>query len=118
MQQKNEIKVTFSKRLSELLRERGANNVELARAIGLSHVMVGKYVNGESLPDCAIAVGIARYFGITVEGLLGETESYTDPRCNTMDEIRGLREVISGIRQDLEDMKRLIASAERRIKKI
>lgn len=118
MQQKNEIKVTFSKRLSELLRDRGANNVELARAIGLSHVMVGKYVKGKSLPDCAIAVGIARFFGITVEGLLGEIGSSTDPRCDNMDEMRSLRDVIAGIRQDLDAMKQSLASAERRIKKI
>jgi SOS-response transcriptional repressor LexA len=72
MQQKNERKLTFSKKLERLLKEKGIRAAELARALGLSHVAIGNYIKAESLPDGSVLYDIAKYFNVSMEELLAE----------------------------------------------
>ena len=50
---------------------RGINNVELGRAIGVSHVAIGNYLKEPGqLPRADGLARIAEYFGVTMESLL------------------------------------------------
>lgn len=61
--------VTFHEFLAALLRERGWNAADLARACGLSHVAIGNYLKGRR-PKYDAAQKIAAVFGITPDYLL------------------------------------------------
>jgi len=50
---------------------RGVNNVELGRALGVSHVAIGNYLKEPGqLPRADGLARIAEYFGVTMESLL------------------------------------------------
>ena len=50
---------------------RGINNVELGRALGVSHVAVGNYLKESGqLPRADGLARIAEYFGVSMESLL------------------------------------------------
>ena len=59
----------FAERLKELMRAKGINASDLARAINFSHVAVGYWLRG-SKPTAETARKIANYFGVSLEALL------------------------------------------------
>ena len=54
-------------RLEELRRERGLNQEDLARALRVSRQTIGSLENGRYNPSIALAIRIARYFGLSIE---------------------------------------------------
>lgn len=71
-------KSAFPDRLRTLMRENGVTQQELANSIDKSRPVVGSYANGIANPDLDTLVKIARYFGVSTDYLLGESE-YTKP---------------------------------------
>ncbi len=60
----------FAERLRLLRDQRGLNNLELAKAVGLSHVSIGNFLNGQ-LPKSEHLVRLADFFGVSTDWLLG-----------------------------------------------
>ncbi len=71
-------KSAFPDRLRTLMRENCVTQQELANSIDKSRPVVGSYANGIANPDLDTLVKIARYFGVSTDYLLGESE-YTKP---------------------------------------
>lgn len=67
----------FAKSISELMRERGITQEEIAAEIGKTRQTVSQYVNGISEPGYDTLVKIADYFGVSTDYLLGRTSVKT-----------------------------------------
>lgn len=64
---------TFSVRLKELRREYGVGQVELAKSIGVSKGIISLWENGQREPTMSNLVSLAKYFGVSVDYLVGLT---------------------------------------------
>lgn len=78
---KKEIDGNFAKLLSELLQnvktEKGIIQDDVAKAIGVSRQALGKWANGETVPDILDFKKLAKYFNVSTDYLLGLTENAT-----------------------------------------
>ncbi len=75
MQEKNEICVRFSLRLAEALKQANIKQKELARVLNISEQTICKYKRGNRLPDSEELYKLAKFFGVTIDWLLGGEES-------------------------------------------
>lgn len=57
--------MSFSDRLSALVRERGISYRELGRRIGVAHVSISKWIQGGASPTDENLESLAEYFGVT-----------------------------------------------------
>ncbi len=74
---KKEIDKTFSERLSKLLKdkkEQGIIQDDVAKSIGVSRQALGKWANGETVPDILDLKSLAVYFNVSSDYLLGLSE--------------------------------------------
>ena len=74
---KKEIDKTFSERLSKLLKdkkEQGIIQDDVAKSIGVSRQALGKWANGETVPDILDLKSLAMYFNVSTDYLLGLSE--------------------------------------------
>lgn len=79
MPRKREIKSNnyyddFPERLREIMSEHNTTQKELSDYIGKSRQAVGYYADGSASPDWKTLAAIARYFGVSVDWLLGVTD--------------------------------------------
>ena len=65
----------FASRLRKLLNERETTQQQLSEGITATRQAINKWVNGETVPDVIAAAEIAKYFGVSVDYLLGLTEN-------------------------------------------
>lgn len=61
-------------KLWKLRRERHLTQEELAAHLGISFQAISKWERGDGYPDITILPALARYFGVTVDELLGTDE--------------------------------------------
>ena len=76
----------FKKRLKALRGERSVNSI--AAEIGIAPLTLTRYENGERLPDIDRAADIAKYYGVSLDYLLGvdkEPKSEKEFICNVSD---------------------------------
>lgn len=66
----------LSLRLMALRRERGISQEALAERLGLSRQAVSKWERGESLPDIENLILLARFYDLTMDGLLGDAAPF------------------------------------------
>lgn len=78
---KKEIDGNFAKLLSELLQkvktENGIIQDDVAKAIGVSRQALGKWANGETVPDILDLKKLAKYFNVSADYLLGLNDIQT-----------------------------------------
>lgn len=67
-------KLHWPESLVALIAERDINNASLGRAIGVSHVTIGNYVEGQ-FPKSEHLLALADFFGVTMDSLIGREES-------------------------------------------
>jgi transcriptional regulator with XRE-family HTH domain len=68
-------KLHFAERLRALRDQRGLSNLELGKSVGLSHVSIGNFLEGQ-LPKSEHLVALSKFFGVTTDWLIGhESES-------------------------------------------
>ena len=74
----------FSERLKALRKSKGITQEQLATIIGVERSSIGKY-EGKShiVPSDDVKYRIAEYFGVTVDYLLGRSDSPTAPISET-----------------------------------
>lgn len=68
------IEKRFGKRILELRKERGWSQQELAKKLGTSGVIVGRYERGEMMPSIKVASKLAEVFAVTIDSLISEHE--------------------------------------------
>jgi len=68
----SELKRIIAKNISELRREAGLTQLELAQKLNYSDKAVSKWESGASVPDVGVLLEIARLFGVTVDYILSE----------------------------------------------
>lgn len=66
----------LTKRLNELIEEKGINKKQLADGIGTSKALVTIWTQGKSLPSVIYLSKIADFFDVTTDYLLGRTDNY------------------------------------------
>lgn len=94
-------------RLKELREEKGLNRRELAEAVGLKYTTYLNYEKEDREPDSETLIKLANYFCVSVDYLIGRTESREKP-VRAPDELDELREAM----RDREDMKILFKLAK------
>ena len=64
----------FCERLKELRQERGIGQVELATRIGVSKGIISMWEHGLREPAFSNLVSLARFFGVSIDYLVGLSE--------------------------------------------
>jgi len=62
----------FGRRILELRKEQGWSQPSLARMIGTSGTIIGRYERGEMTPSIEVAKKLADVFGVTVDTLVSD----------------------------------------------
>ena len=64
----------FNNRLKELRKNKKLSQEQLAKRAGLTKTSINHWENGKCLPNANAIVALARYFGVTTDYLLGESD--------------------------------------------
>lgn len=64
----------FSERLKDLRLARGLSQAQLSKETGLSHTALVYWENKKRIPNAIAVVTLARFFGVTTDYLLGESD--------------------------------------------
>ena len=75
---KENIKKTFSKRLSQKMKEHNVSQAELARVLGITRVSVNQYLTGKCLPKIEYLEKICSMFQVSSMWLYGFEENLDD----------------------------------------
>ncbi len=67
-------KTVFAQRLTELLKERGVSQKELAELVGVTEASISRYMNSDRIPKAEIIANIATALQTTSDYLLGTEE--------------------------------------------
>jgi len=67
--------MNFSEKLKSLRKEKDLTQTELGKIFNLSKQTISSYENGGSSPDKEMLQEIADFFGVSVDYLLGRTDS-------------------------------------------
>lgn len=83
----------FAKRLGELIKAHNLVHEDIAQAIGVTRQGVGKWVNGESVPDVLTVAKLAKFLGVSVDYLAGNSNiKSADVNIQAICEYTGLSE--------------------------
>ena len=66
--------LNIGNKITELRKKKGWSQGDLAKQVGASREIIGKYERNDNLPSIEMALKIAQAFEITVDFLLGEGE--------------------------------------------
>jgi transcriptional regulator with XRE-family HTH domain len=69
----------LGKRISDLLKQNGLSQKELAEKIGVTNASMSRYINGERIPKGPVVASIAGVLHVEAEYLLGMATSEEDP---------------------------------------
>ena len=64
----------FNKRLKELRTSKNLSQDQLAKRTGLTKTSINHWENGKCQPNANATVALARYFEVTTDYLLGESD--------------------------------------------
>ena len=62
-------------RLKKLRKEKQVNQLKIAMDLQISQASISKYESGSSEPDIAMIIRIAKYFNVSTDYLLGNSEA-------------------------------------------
>ena len=106
------IKNCFQERLRELRKGKGFTMEKMADELGISSGSISNYENGQRLPDIEIAAKIADYFGVSIDYLIGRTDTKTvNEDMQRVCKVTGLSEM--SVKSLKEIKKGLLLSDER-----
>ena len=109
-------KLQFADRLRWLQQEKGLSNAELGKSVGLSHVSIGNFLDGQ-LPKSEHLAALADFFGVSTDWLLGrDKEKETAPAAlretapeylidDALAELEGLKEKVHSLERALRRLK-------------
>ena len=64
----------FARRLRELRKEKGLTQGQLAKATGLTVSAISSWENNTRVPNSLAIIALARFFEVTTDYLLGESD--------------------------------------------
>lgn len=100
-------KKLFAERLKAKRHEKQMSQTQLAKIIQASPSAISNYEQGAVLPDIWIAERLSRFFGVTIEWLIGVDEKSSDKTKNDTESfLSAINSVIniSGLGEDGEDI--------------
>ncbi len=95
----NTFSMDFGKRLLELRKEKGINREALAKRIGTSGAIIGKYERNERTPSVEIANKLAEALEISLDYLVGNTSQMLD--INIIKQIQEIQQLPEADRMHL-----------------
>jgi transcriptional regulator with XRE-family HTH domain len=104
------MKSQFPERLRFLQEQRGLNNAQLAKEVGLSHVAIGNFLDGQ-LPKAEYLIALADFFGVSTDCLLGRDNKSigdvvkTSPMNEALAEMEGVKEKVQSLDHVLQKLK-------------
>ncbi len=81
--------------ITDLRKEKGWSQAELAVMTGISQVMVGKYERGDAVPSIEVAKKIADAFGVSLDYLVGEGQNASFDK-KTVERIQEIQQLDKG----------------------
>ncbi|MGN0600153.1 MAG: helix-turn-helix transcriptional regulator [Oscillospiraceae bacterium] len=83
----------FAKNLDDLIKEHNYTHQDVAKGVDVTRQAVGKWVKGESVPDVLTAGKLAKFLGVSVDYLAGNSEiKSTDVQVQSVCKFTGLDE--------------------------
>lgn len=79
-------------KISILRKDKKWSQTELAKQIGASREIIGKYERNENLPSIEMAIKIANAFGVTIDFLIGQGE-YASYDKEVIDRVKGIQQM-------------------------
>lgn len=74
--------MSFGEKLTKRMEELGISAYKLSKATGISQTMIGYYKTGKNTPTVDKATIIADYLDVSVDYLLGNTDTKKEPAQN------------------------------------
>ncbi len=65
----------FAERIKELRLARGMSQDALGKVVGVKKFSISGYENGKNFPEVPGLMGLADYFGVSTDYLLGRTDN-------------------------------------------
>lgn len=88
--------LTLNENIKRLRLARGLNQVEFAKAMGVSKQCVSNWENDNVMPSIEMLVKIADYFNVTIDYVLGRNEkTYLDVSELTDEQISHISLIVS-----------------------
>jgi len=86
--------VNIGERITQLRKARNWSQDDLAKEIGASRIMIGKYERNDNSPSVEVIVKLAKALDVSVDYLLGEglNASYDKEMVKRLDELETLPE--------------------------
>ena len=84
--------ITIGERITKLRKTKNLSQDELAKQIGSSRVMIGKYERGDNMPSIEVIIKLAKAFEVSIDYLLGESSNaqYNKEMIKRLDEVEKL----------------------------
>ena len=106
-------KLKFAERLRFLRDQKGLTNLELGKSVGLSHVSIGNFLDGQ-LPKSEYLAALAEYFGVSTDWLLGRDAEMSPPALHENTPEYLLDDALA----ELEALKERVLSLERALRRL
>lgn len=65
--------MAFSEELYALRKQKGLSQEQLAEALDVSRQAISKWENGTAMPETETLIALSRYFGVSIDTLVGNT---------------------------------------------
>ena len=65
--------MAFSEELYALRKQKGLSQEQLAETLDVSRQAISKWENGTAMPETETLIALSRYFGVSIDALVGNT---------------------------------------------
>ena len=97
------MKVSFIERLIELRKEDRKTQEEMANILNVKRSTYGAYERGTILPPYDKIESIAKYFNVSVDYLMGNTNNKNSSSTSSSNEVHDVNQALSDLINELKD---------------
>lgn len=77
------MEISIGSRIKQLREENGTSQLELAKIFNISNTALSQYESGNRTPSDDLKIKLADYFNVSLDFLMGRTESYKINNCSS-----------------------------------